>query len=298
MAVKKITGKTLKVESVKPKKVGGATKAPSAKTGVGAYEKKRKKEEEKKKKKARTEMHRLARERERAKLKEKNQTERFIVKQKRNYAKKHAFDLYTVKRDSSGAETLELVRSGGYGGQAGTDWEGTLILTPAEVDFILNKALQIVAESYSKLSEGGETYEDWYYQLRNVPKTKYYPEYIHDARQRAEQFPIDLDNAISRDGKYNVALRIESYAGDFFDIEMTYIYTYLPEEAMAAHAEIIRVLTQAVRGEKINNQEMKKRIKVQNAGEMGEFQLGEALESGWLGTEDYNELFEMREKIK
>lgn len=297
MATKKITGKTLHIESVKTKKVGAATKAPSAKTGLGAYEKKRKKEEEKKKKKARTEMHRLARERERAKLKEKNQTERFIVKQKRNYAKKHAFDLYAVRRDSSGKEVLELVRTGGYGGQAGRDWEGTLILTSAEVDFILNKALQIVAEAYSNLSEGGSVYEMWYSQLSGArSETHLYEEYIKDARVRAETFTNDLDDAVSRDGKYNIALRIESYAGDFFTLETSYIYTYDPLDAVEMHAEIIRILSQAVRGEVINNQEMKKRIKVQRAGELGEFQLGEALENGWLGTDDYDELFDMREK--
>lgn len=297
MAVKKISGKTLKSESLSTKKIGGATKAPSATTGVGAYEKRRKKEEEKKKKKARTEMHRLARERERAKLKEKNQTERFIVKQKRNYAKKHAFDLYAIKRDSAGNEALEFVRSGGYGGQAGMDWEGNMILTSAEVDFILNKALQIVAEAYSKLSEGGSTYEEWYFALSHRrSKSNYYEEYIHDARERAETFPTDLNDAVMRDGKYNIALRIESYAGDFFDLEMTYIYTYYPEEAMQVHTQIIGILSQAVRGEVINDQEMKKRIKTPNAGELGEYQLAEALEGGWLGTEDYNALFEMREK--
>ena len=297
MTAKKITGKTLHVESVKTKKVGVATKAPSAKTGLGAYEKKRKRTEEKKKKKARTEMHRLARERERAKLKEKNQTERFIVKQKRNYAKKHAFDLYAVKRDSSGREALDLVRSGGYGGQAGQDWEGTLILTSAEVDFILNKAMQIVAEAYSNLSEGGSVFETWYSELAGArSETHLYEEYIKDARARAETFTNDLDDAVSRDGKYNIAIRIESYAGDFFTLETSYIYTYDPLDAVEMHTEIIRILSQAVRGEVINNQEMKKRIKVQHAGELGEFQLAEALENGWLGTDDYDELFEMREK--
>lgn len=230
------------------------------------------------KKRKKTAAKAAARAKEKKRKRVQRETQTYIIRQ----AKKYAF-----KRRGKSGELLHpsvvmgeggQQRVGGYGGYAGQDWEGRIIINSAEADFIINKAFQIVADSYTRLSSGGDEYTAWLAGQR-------FPTYITLARNHAENFAATMRSAIETETKYNVALRIEAAAGDFFKSEERYIYMYSENSWQDDWAYIIETLYTAVRGEYISGVEMYKRTKLKKAGMMGEFNLAEAEEIGWIGAD-------------
>lgn len=220
---------------------------------------------------------------ERAKMQ--RETATFIIQQAKHYAfkKSNGKMLHPATIQLEGGETVSY-RVGGYGGYAGQDWEGRVILNEAEAHFIIDKAKKIVAEAYVNLSKGGTFYTRWEENRDGDPYAA--DDYIREARSRAEKFDAKLDSSVSKEGIYNIALRIEKASFDFFDIEYKYIYTYDDKDAEEAWAMIIFALDTAVSEERISGVEMKKRVRIreQEVLKGGWFEATEAKETGWIGS--------------
>ena len=123
--------------------------------------------------------------------------------------------------------------------QAGKTWGGETVLTDWQVEHILNKAVDECVHAFVELSKGGD-----YYDEHNIQQTAY-------ARIKAEVLRKELTNAISKNGRYRTAYRIESVAGAFYQKEEEYIYNPYEEIYGDAYSFIFTVLYTAITGEDI-----------------------------------------------
>lgn len=123
--------------------------------------------------------------------------------------------------------------------QAGKTWGGETVLTDWQVEHILNKAVDECVHAFVELSKGGDYYDD-----HNPQQTAY-------ARIKAEVLRKELTNAISKNGRYRTAYRIESVAGAFYQKEEEYIYSPYEEIYGDAYSFIFTVLYTAITGEDI-----------------------------------------------
>lgn len=123
--------------------------------------------------------------------------------------------------------------------QAGKTWGGETVLTDWQVEHILNKAVDMCVHAFVELSKGGN-----YYNTHEPQETDY-------ARIKTEVLRKELTNAISRNGRYRTAYRIESVAGAFYDKEVEYIYNPYEEIYGDAYSFIFTVLYTAITGEDI-----------------------------------------------
>lgn len=255
---------------------GRITKPPKPKKGKDPAKVKAREEA----RKAKQEAKRKAKEKARIQ----RETATFIIRQAKHYAFTKA-DGKLAHPATIRLESGEVVsyRVGGYGGYAGQDWDGRVILNEAEAHFIIDKAKKIVAEAYVNLSKGGSYYTRWEENREGDPYAADY--YIREARARAEKFDAKLDSSVAKDGIYNIALRIEKASYDFFDVEYKYIYTYDDKDAQEAWSMIIFTLDNAVSEEVISNVEMKKRVRIRDQEVLkgGWFEATEAKEKGWIG---------------
>ena len=123
--------------------------------------------------------------------------------------------------------------------QAGKTWGGETVLTDWQVEHILNRAVDECVHAFVELSKGGDYYDD-----HNTQQTSY-------ARIKAEVLRKELTNAISKNGRYRTAYRIESVAGAFYHKEEEYIYNPYEEIYGDAYSFIFTVLYTAITGEDI-----------------------------------------------
>ena len=123
--------------------------------------------------------------------------------------------------------------------QAGKTWGGETVLTDWQVEHILNKAIDECVHAFVELSKGGDYYEE-----HNPQHTAY-------SRIKAEVLRKELTNAISKNGRYRTAYRIESVAGAFYEKEEEYIYNPYEEIYGDAYSFIFTVLYTAITGEDI-----------------------------------------------
>ena len=123
--------------------------------------------------------------------------------------------------------------------QAGKTWGGETVLTDWQVEHILNRAVDECVHAFVELSKGGD-----YYGHHDAKETE-------RARIKAGILRKGLTNAISKNGRYRTAYRIESVAGAFYQKEEEYIYNPYEEIYGDAYSFIFTVLYTAITGEDI-----------------------------------------------